>query len=249
MHDPHRSVDGIHRRNIYNNARLRSLQRGLPFDAVMMHRLAYGHLPATFDGMPYCSPARDQKKAQALSRSVDRIVSCKGYIPGNVRFLPMWLNTSLQHFSDDKAYRIVERLVGARPRIASGTIPLEQHRSVRRSISGVRARATGRGIGVSTCFSFEALHQMGLFTERCPFSGIKLRYSRGGQRGGQADSPSFDRFDPSGGYTSGNVQVLAMSVTALKNNIPVAELPKLCGAISFLRTPDFWESHVPACAR
>lgn len=62
--------------------------------------------------------------------------------------------------------------------------------------------------------------------ELCPVLGIKLEFAEG--EGHYTDSsPSLDKFDPSKGYTKGNVAIISMKANRMKNNATMEEVEKL----------------------
>jgi len=155
----------------------------------------------------------------------------------------------LQYFSDDKAYRIAERLMGVRPPVPNNAITPDKHARAKRSVSNLRYRALNNGISLSNCFNFDTLLQMGIFVDRCPYSGLFLSYKYKAGKGAHFNSPSFDRIDPSSGYAAWNVQVVSMAVNALKSDMPISQMPRLLHAIKFLHTAEYFDSHVPLCVR
>lgn len=244
------SHEGRLAEGLYHGARKRATKKGLWFDAELMKQMLYWSTkPTHFNGVPYLPPImRRHTGPHRMSLSVDQIVVGRGYGRGNVRFLPHWLNQSLQCFSDMKAYRIAERLAGYRPTLLAQPIMSKHYPRAKRSIRFLRYNAGDRGIFVHSDLTFERLLQSGFFVERCPFSGIRLSYDVS-TKGGGSDSPSVDRIDPSGGYAASNVQMVAQAVNGLKSNFQICQLPELLIAIEHLRTHVFRESHVPVCVR
>jgi len=164
-------------------------------------------------------------------------------------FLPFWLNTCLQHFCDKKALRIVERLLGLRPSLPTCHLQKEMLPFVKRKVTQLRAHAKQRGFEFGECLSLSALVHHHMLMDRCRFSGIPLAYRREKNQPIRADTPSFDRVNPSEGYFLNNVQVVAMPVNTLKSNLSHDGLYTLLNAIMFLKTPEFFESHIPGYAR
>jgi hypothetical protein len=62
------------------------------------------------------------------------------------------------------------------------------------------------------------------FPTHCPVLGIEIDYFSEGR---QENSPSFDRFDPSKGYVSGNVAVVSWRANRIKNDGTAEELRKI----------------------
>jgi hypothetical protein len=56
--------------------------------------------------------------------------------------------------------------------------------------------------------------------EICPVLGIKIEWGAELVDG----TPSFDRFDPDGGYVKGNVRIISMRANRLKSNATLADL-------------------------
>lgn len=75
-----------------------------------------------------------------------------------------------------------------------------------------RQRATKRGI------EFTITVDDVIVPSYCPILGVKLRVGvgRSGRQGGNFDSPSLDRKDPSRGYVPGNVMVISHLANTMK---------------------------------
>lgn len=255
MYSKYSSYDGIRREASYRNAKRRARTGGLPFDSGMMKAMMRGDLPHMFNGVPYRTPAASIEACKhwpsRYSLSVDRISPQRGYVRGNVRFLPFWVNSCLQRFADAKARRIAERLYGIRPLLISRTLIIGSGHLVRLK-QMVRLKVVDAlriGIAVDPSFTVDHLIENDFFKDRCPYSGIPFRYTKNARGGGHFDSPSFDRIDPRGGYSVCNVQLVAMPVNALKNDMRCSELIELVHALDYMQTYEFYESHVPACVR
>jgi hypothetical protein len=67
------------------------------------------------------------------------------------------------------------------------------------------------------------------FPTHCPILGIELDYFSEGR---QENSPSFDRFDPSKGYVSGNVAVVSWRANRIKNDGTADEHQKIADWMS-----------------
>lgn len=247
MYDGKISIDGFRRSRLYLNALRRSREKCLPFDDRVMLELARSQLPVDFDGRPY-KPLHDRGPASWMSLSVDRIVPRLGYVPGNVRFIPFGLNTLLQGFCDRKAARIIERFLVRRPRFLCEPIPVGLHCRAKKMASNLRSNARSRGRQVESCFTFDNLMDHHKFVDRCAYSGIRLNYKHY-EKGGAWNSPSFYRIDPSGTYSCRNVEVIAMYVNALKQDVPLNRMHLAFRAIDYLSSEDFVETHVPTCTR
>lgn len=240
------SFEGRQRYNLFHLARTRARNKDLPFDTAFMKTVAFGPLPTHFAGVVYHVPRGHQgpRGPSKMSLTIDRIVGSKGYVQGNVRFLPMWLNLSLQAFSDGKARLIAERFAGVRPTLAAELVSANHYRCIRQMVANVRSRAMRYGVPLGSCFMFEHLLHNKKFISRCPFSGIPLHYGIK-RSGGQYNSPSFDRIDAVEGYTCANVHVVSMSANALKNDMRLGEMEKLLDAIKYLSTATFQSTHIP----
>lgn len=243
------SLEGQRRHTLWREAKKRAGKKALPFDDVFMRIVVFGPLPTEFAGVAYDRPLGQpgRRGPTKMSLTVDRIVGSKGYAKGNVRFLPFWINVSLQAFSDGKALLIAQRLAGLRQWFMVELAPASHHGHIRRMLGKVRSRAIRHGIQLGTCFTFESLLLNGKFVSRCPFSGIHLSYGTKSAAGGLYNSPSFDRIDPSQGYTCANVQVVSRAVNSFKSDIPLGGMQQLLEAIAYLSTPMFKSSHVPGC--
>jgi len=89
MFDRYKSYEGILRRNFVSNAKARACKKAVPFDARAMQQMAFGVLPEHFDGTTYMTPGRHTSKGRHMwALTVDRVMSSKGYVRGNIRFLP-----------------------------------------------------------------------------------------------------------------------------------------------------------------
>jgi hypothetical protein len=77
-----------------------------------------------------------------------------------------------------------------------------------------KARAKQRGIEFSLVFEDM------VFPTHCPVLGIELDYSVGNKGRGckKLALPSFDRIDPTKGYTTGNVIIVSMRANIIKTN-------------------------------
>lgn len=249
MHSSYRSYEGQQRKELFYNALSRAKRKTLPFDSEMMWKLVRGALPLSFNTTPYHMRSAETYCSRKSSLTIDRILPSRGYVCGNVRFLPFWLNASLHVFQDSKALRIAERFAGQRPKLLVPSIGLSEQAQARAKLNRTRSRALSRGIVVDTSFDFDALLQAGLFTSHCPYSGIRLSYHKKLEPKAKFDSPSFDRIDPKGSYSWGNVQMVAMAVNSLKSDIPIRSMANLVDAIQYLQSSEFYDSHVPLCAR
>lgn len=243
MYSERCSFEGLKRWALYKNAWTRAKSKGLRFDKDMMLEVAFGPLPLAFNGVPYLLPCGQRRGPGKWSLTLDRISNDSGYVRGNVRFLPFWLNTSLQHFSDMKVYRITERLMGLRPLIRVAPMIAEEHATAKTRVKKIRSTSRQN---VESCFTFDNLLQIGAFVDRCQYSGIRLLHSTMGTSGGQFNSPSFDRIDPHGKYSIGNVQVVARAVNSLKSDIKISEMQRLLDAVDHLRSEAFLKTHVRA---
>lgn len=214
------SFDGKRRYQIMNGAILRARHQSLCFDKALLHNVAFGRLPLDFAGVPYYAPTGGsaQKGPRKMSLTIDQIVAGKGYIRGNIRFLPFWVNCALQRFSDQKAYRIAERLAGVRPTLPADLITSELYVDARRIVANARSNAVGRRVLLSPCFTFDRHLVDGKLVRKCVYSGMPLQYG-GKSPDAHGHSASFDRIDPTAGYTCANVQVVANSVNALKGDM------------------------------
>lgn len=67
------------------------------------------------------------------------------------------------------------------------------------------------------------------FPTHCPILGIEIDYFSEGR---QENSPSFDRFDPSKGYVSGNVAVVSWRANRIKNDGTADEHQKIADWMS-----------------
>lgn len=82
------SFEGRQRYDLWHGARRRAELRHLPFDSSFMKIVAFGSLPTHFAGVAYEPPRGQRQGTSKMSLTVDRIVGAKGYVQGNVRFLP-----------------------------------------------------------------------------------------------------------------------------------------------------------------
>ena len=66
------------------------------------------------------------------------------------------------------------------------------------------------------------------FPEYCPISGLKLDYDYNKKRipGGDSNGPSYDKIDPSKGYTKGNVRVVSFLGNRMMSNVNSQKDPK-----------------------
>ena len=67
------------------------------------------------------------------------------------------------------------------------------------------------------------------FPEFCPVLGLRLQYddSKGCFNEARDNCASFDKIDPSKGYTRGNVHVISMRANRIKNDSTLEELEKI----------------------
>lgn len=70
-----------------------------------------------------------------------------------------------------------------------------------------------------------------IWPEFCPALGIKLDYFRKGKGKQTNYSPSFDRLDPSQGYTPENTRIISNRANRLKNDGSSEELRKIADYI------------------
>lgn len=89
--------------------------------------------------------------------------------------------------------------------------------------NGLSQRARIKGIPFD--LSREQVRQLLKETTVCPVFGMPLQRSTTGRM--QNDSPSFDRINPSLGYTMGNVVVISWRANHLKNDATAKELRQL----------------------
>lgn len=242
------SYEGRTRQNMFHGAKRRALSKGLPIDEDMILQLTSGPFPASFNSVPYSRFGPCPNGPNPMAITIDRISNSRGYVRGNVRFLPFWLNACLQHFSDDKALRIVERLLGIRPLLSTHPVQEEQLALAKNKISQLRSNGRSRGRQVGECMNFSSLVQHQMLVDTCRFSGIPLAYH--GEKGqtSRVDLLSFDRVNPNDGYFLHNVQVMSVSVNSLKSYLSPNGLHDLLRAIKFLKSAEFIETHIPECA-
>lgn len=62
------------------------------------------------------------------------------------------------------------------------------------------------------------------FPKLCPVLGLRLDYSRGTKGYVRRNSPSFDRINPTKGYTPSNTIVVSHLANTIKNNATIEEL-------------------------
>merc|ERR1711963_285701 len=105
------SCDGRRREQLLNNAMYRARKNALPVDVDMLRDMVFGPIPSNFNGVPYLSRQADRRGPAGMSLSLDRIRPSRGYVKGNVRFLPFWINRVLNVSSDAKARRLAERML------------------------------------------------------------------------------------------------------------------------------------------
>lgn len=90
----------------------------------------------------------------------------------------------------------------------------------RRLWSVAKQRAKRRGIDFSITYADI------IVPEFCPVLGIKLvsGVGKSGRPGGNKDSPSLDRIDPSLGYIPGNVRVISHLANSMKGSATKEQL-------------------------
>jgi hypothetical protein len=79
--------------------------------------------------------------------------------------------------------------------------------------------------GIEFTLVFEDIH----WPETCPVLGIPLQYGYGLNtiNAGKEGAPSFDRIDPTKGYTPGNTLIVSWRANRLKSDASLEELQKL----------------------
>lgn len=243
------SHDGFRGSVMLANARTQASRHGFPFDQELIRKMARGPLPKFFNGVPYVAECVKVGGWRVMGLSINRINPRLGYVRGNVRFIPVWLNRVLGVFSDQKAERIFERMAGCRPQLKiAKTVPVESQKMLRQFVRSKKIRAKHAGAPVSKDFDFTGLLAAGKLSSACPYSGVTFAWE-GMPSGGCVRSPSVDRIAPGGHYCVENVQLVSNEVNRMKSNIPVSHMREVLSALSFLRTEEYLSLHVPPCVR
>eukprot|EP00928_Gymnodinium_smaydae_P088228 TRINITY_DN72335_c0_g1_i1.p1 TRINITY_DN72335_c0_g1~~TRINITY_DN72335_c0_g1_i1.p1 ORF type:complete len:330 (-),score=22.97 TRINITY_DN72335_c0_g1_i1:451-1440(-) len=236
------------RNTMLKNARQSAARADVDCDNELLESMVSGKLPESFDGHPYqAEPTQGQWMNMLLS--INRKDLKLGYIRGNVRFMPAWLNALLNLFSYAETLDIVDRMCGTKARIACKPILSDHYQAAREAVKAKRRAARCRGVSVSACFTFDNLLKANMIVDRCPYSGMSLIWRARGVRGGLGNSASFDQIRPGAGYSIENVQVIANRVNMLKLNIPCEDLFHVSKALKYLQSDDYYQSHVPVCVR
>lgn len=86
---------------------------------------------------------------------------------------------------------------------------------------------------------FSLVEENIVWPEYCPVLGILLVYSRGDRnrnRTPRSDSPSFDRIDPTKGYTPENTLIVSNRANMIKNNASPDEIMRVARFYAALKT-------------
>lgn len=240
------SREGKRRSELVANAVARARTRGFPYDKQMLFEVAIGDLPTLFLGEQYAhqnSGGGSDGRLLLNTLSIDRIVPSLGYVRGNVRFLPFWLNRCMQDATDEDALLVFQRMAGIAPPVMGGQIHYdfltdEQRARLRLKMyhASYRARAS----------NWRLLSELPL-PRVCPFTGLVMEWFAEGFA--RANSASLDHIDPKKGGCSENLRWISLMANRMKGNYRDSDHEHTARAIEHLFTDEFWDTHIPRCSR
>ena len=215
--------------------------RRVQFDENALNVLRHGELALTVNSVPYPS-INNPNNVCGWARnaiSIDCIRPRKGYVVGNMRLHPRWVNTVLQTFCDERVKRIVLRMLGDLPFIpTSSRLDFTRDETCRLWLGVYRQS----GMGIQ---ALDSLIRSGSYPHRCRFSGIKYDYGRKHSSGPQPNSPSLDHLDPNINGVLDNIQLLPHCVNFMKSDVPQRELRSIVEAIEHMSSDEYVLSHIP----